>query len=151
MEGLFHGLKNPNILYEYSSVLFWTVVYVGSRNYTRDPTILERIIAPLQTEFQQSLFDPEDSIPSIQAALLLCLWPFPVDTLFKLRTHVVAGAAMMLAMQKGLHVSGRAQDFVRVPLSQSITEKQFRKTLWMHCQIVFQRYVMMRWWHVRFV
>ncbi|CEJ94420.1 hypothetical protein VHEMI09955 [[Torrubiella] hemipterigena] len=138
LEGLFHGLQNPNTLYEYSPVLFWTIVYVGSRNYTRDPTILERIISPLQSVFQQSLFDPEDAIPSIQSALLLCLWPFPVDTLFKLRTHVISGAAMMLAMQKGLHISGKAQDFVRVPLSQSNVEKEFRKTLWMHCQIVFQ-------------
>lgn len=119
-------------------MLFWIIVYVGSRKYARDPTIIERIIHPLQTLFQQSLFDPENAIPSIQAALLLCLWPFPVDTQAKLRTHVISGAAMMLAMQRGLHLSSKAQDFVLVPLTLSGSEQRLRKALWMHCQIVFQ-------------
>jgi hypothetical protein len=90
---------------------------------------------------QRSLFDPDHAISTIQASLILCLWQFPVDSVFKDQSHVMAGAAMQLAIQKGLPYSSRKQDFVRVAMKQSEADKLFQAQLWAYCVIVFQRYV----------
>ena len=139
--GIFDRDKPPNEIYESSVFLFWTIVYVGARKYSKDPTIVESISKPLTKLARQSLFDPEHAIPTIQAVLLLCLWPLPVDSTFKDQSHAISGAAMQLAIQKGLPYASRKQDFAGVVLKQSEADKLFRSRLWVYCQMVFQRYV----------
>jgi hypothetical protein len=116
------------------------IVYVGARRYSKDPTIFESLTKPLKEMVQRTLFDPDNAISTIKAALLLCLWPSPVDSSFKDRGHAIAGAAMQRAVQQGLPYSSRQQDFVRVALRQSAEDVLLRGRLWAHCVTVFQRY-----------
>ncbi|KAL7916132.1 hypothetical protein GGI35DRAFT_21864 [Trichoderma velutinum] len=138
VSGIFDPEKTPNQIYEYSAFLFWAVIYVGARKYHKDPTIVEALALPLARLTRESLFDPEHAISTLQAVLILCLWPLPVDSTFKDQTHAIAGAAMQLAIQKGLPYSSRKQDFVRVALRQPEGDKLFRARLWVYCLIVFQ-------------
>jgi transcriptional regulatory protein LEU3 len=131
--------NDTNHTYESSAFLFWTIVYVGARKYSKDPTIVEYLTKPLKELMQQSLLDPENAISTIKAALLLCLWPLPINSTFKDQSHAIAGAAMQLAIQQGLQYSSRQQDFARVPMKQSAADKLFRGRLWTHCVTVFQR------------
>jgi transcriptional regulatory protein LEU3 len=128
-------------VYEYSRVLFWTVVYVGARKYPKDPTIVESLIKPLAELIWKSLSDPGHAIPTIQAVLILCLWPLPVDSTFKDQINAISGAAMQLAIQKGLPYASREQDFVPVALKQFEGDTLLRARLWMHCVVIFQRCV----------
>ncbi|KAH8892217.1 hypothetical protein GQ53DRAFT_841049 [Thozetella sp. PMI_491] len=129
--------RTPNEVYEYSVFLFWTIVYVGSRKY-EDPTIVESLIKPLKQLARQSVFDPDDAISAIQAVVILCLWPLPTNSTFEDQSHALVGAAMQLAIQKGLPYAAKKQDFSRVPSRQSEGEKQFRARLWVSCMTVFQ-------------
>lgn len=138
VSGIFDPEKTPNQVYEYSTFLFWAVIYVGARKYYKDPTIVEALALPLARLTRESLFDPEYAISTLQAVLILCLWPLPVDSTFKDQTHAIAGAAMQLAIQKGLPYSSRRQDFVRVALRQPEGDKLFRARLWAYCLVVFQ-------------
>ena len=138
LAGLFDSLHSSNELYEYSHFLFWCVIYVGARKFSKDPTIIESITKPLRMLTQESLFDPERAIATIQASLLLCLWPFPISTTFRDQTHIIAGAAMQLAIQKGLPYVSRKQDFSRTPLKQSEADNVFRARLWAYSLMIFQ-------------
>ncbi|KAK5677191.1 hypothetical protein LTS10_010380 [Elasticomyces elasticus] len=93
---------------------------------------------PLKALLHHALFDPENAIPTIQAAVLVCLWPFPVDSTFKDPSHAVAGAAMHLAVQKGLQYASRKQDYARVALVQAEADRMFRARLWAYCVVAFQ-------------
>ncbi|KAK4893998.1 hypothetical protein LTR27_007804 [Elasticomyces elasticus] len=93
---------------------------------------------PLKALLHHALFDPENAIPTIQAAVLVCLWPFPVDSTFKDPSHAVAGAAMHLAVQKGLRYASRKQDYARVALVQAEADRMFRARLWAYCVVAFQ-------------
>ncbi|KAF1817565.1 hypothetical protein P152DRAFT_454146 [Eremomyces bilateralis CBS 781.70] len=137
LPGIFDGDKNPNDVYESSNFLFWTIVYVGARRYAKDPTIVESLTNPLKDFIHKSLFDPDKAISTIKASLLLCLWPLPISTTFRDQNPAIAGAAMQLAVQQGLHYS-RHQDFVRVALKKPAANKIFRARLWAHCVTVFQ-------------
>ncbi len=140
MAGIFDRDQTPNEVYEYSEFLFWTIVCVGARKYSKDPTLVESLIKPVTALARQSLFDPDHAIPTIQAALIFCLWPLPINTVVIDQSHAIAGAAMQLAIQKGLPYASRKQDFVRVALKQSEVDKLLRARLWAHCVVVFQRY-----------
>lgn len=114
------------------------MVYVGSRSYERDPTVSNLVIEPLRSLLYQSLFDPDNAIPTIQSAILVCMWPFPLNSTFKDPSNAIAGAAMNLAVQKGLPYASRKQDYARVALVQSETERAFRASLWAYCVVTFQ-------------
>jgi transcriptional regulatory protein LEU3 len=77
---------------------------------------------------------------TIKGLLLLCLWPVPVNTMHKDVSVVLSGAAIHVAMQIGLHITGRAHDFARTKLERSQLQKIDRTNLWIHCLIVYHRY-----------
>jgi transcriptional regulatory protein LEU3 len=136
--GIFDHGKSPDEIYNQSEFLFWTMVITGARTYKKDPTIVEALINPVKALMRESLFDPLQAISTIQAVLLLSLWPTPINTTFKDQTHAMTGAAMNLALQKGLSKSSRKQDFAGVPLKYSESDQVFRARLWMYCVIIFQ-------------
>jgi hypothetical protein len=136
--GIFDGDKNPDAVYDTSPFLFWTIVYVGSRKYSRDPTIAGSLTRPLNELARQSLFDPEHALSTIRAAIAFCLWPPPINTTFKDPSHAIMGAAFQLAIQIGLPFAFRKQDFTRVPIERADIDLLFRPRLWMYCQTVVQ-------------
>lgn len=58
--------------------------------------------------------------------------------MFQDRIHTLAGSAMQLALQIGLHVSGVGQDFARVRVQPHAVEQKDRAVLWQYCCIVSQ-------------
>jgi transcriptional regulatory protein LEU3 len=95
----------------------------------------------------QSLANIPQYIQLIQAVLLLCNWPPPLETIFKDPSLVLCGVAMQLALQHGLHMSDTRQGF---ELDQLRSEKDHEAArikamrgndgkLWTYCKIVCQR------------
>lgn len=138
--GLFAHAVTLDELYKESEFLFWTVICIGARKYSKDPTMIERLSRHVTSLAQKCLFEPEQVVPKVQAVLLLCLWPLPLATTFKDPSHALAGAAMNLAIQNGLHYAGREQDFSRDKLKATEENRRFRAGLWLYCVVVFQRY-----------
>jgi hypothetical protein len=160
---VFDNRLSPNEVSYYSTFLFWTIVYTGSRKYRRDPTIFDRLSKPIIDLATSSLcFNPRP-VATIQAILILCHWPVPLMILLRDPFHALAGAALGLALQNGLHLIGKESDFaskqsrpnvtlgsetVRVSVSEGQRdtvavpdEISFRTRLWIHSVIAFQRYV----------
>lgn len=136
--GVFDATKTPEEYHDESQFLFWSIVCTGARRYTEDPILLERVASQIMGLALPSLYSMSNAIPAIQAVLLLCLWPLPINTMFKDPSHAMIGAAMQLALQNGLHHFDREQDFARTKMTSGEENRLFRARLWMHCVNIFQ-------------
>lgn len=126
----------PDKCFGLSQFLFWAIVFVGSRRYSRDPTLLGRLVPCINSMALQALGTRANPIETIQGLLILCVWPVPLNSMYKDITTVLSGAATHLAMQIGLHVVGSGQDFARTRLSSGYEDKLYRAQLWAHCLII---------------
>ncbi|OAL27886.1 hypothetical protein AYO22_03231 [Fonsecaea multimorphosa] len=136
---IFDQKLQPNDCFGASPFLFWTIVAIGSRRYSKDPTLI-LLLAPKVLELAKvAIFSCERVLPTIQALVLLCTWQMPIDTLQKDVTPQLAGAMIQLATNVGLHVYGSVQDFTRVPLKYDGQQRKFRTRLWSMCLYTCQR------------
>ena len=127
----------PDQCYGLSPFLFWAIVFVGSRRYCADPTLLGFLSPRMNLMALQALESRVSPIQTIQGILLLCLWPVPVNTRFRDFSHVLSGAVIHLATQIGVHVMGNGQDFSRYKLAPEARNLSvFRAQLWKYCLIV---------------
>lgn len=124
-----------------SPFLFWTMVCTGARRFN-DTEYFQQTASKVQELVAASILQIQDPIPTIQAILILCLWPLPVDTMWRDPSHTMAGAAMQLAIQNGLHKFRHEQDFRMSQIKRKDRNtKLFRIYLWLNCVIQFQRFV----------
>lgn len=124
---------------------FWATVYVGSRYYTKDPTLVGQLAPRLNDMAFQALQSRSYPILTIQGILLLIMWPVPMDTLQRDLSIVLAGAALHLARQIGLHIPGSGHDFARSNVGTERPESAIRTLLWelcceVYCGYAFSRY-----------
>lgn len=133
---IFDPQLSPDHYYESSQFLFWAMVFVGSRRYSEDPTLLGRLRCRMNAMALLALESRESPIETIKGILLLCMWPIPMNTMHKDISHVLSGAAVHLGMQIGLHITGSGQDFARGRLNRSQVQKIDRAHLWMYCLMV---------------
>ena len=129
MPGIYDNDHDPDVVYDNSQFLFWSIVHVGSRRYAKDPTLVGTLAGPLTKFAHECLLDPDHAISSIRAAIALCLWPLPVSSTWLDPSHAIAGAALQLAIQKGLPFASRRQDFMNVPLQDAEKDRLFRSRL----------------------
>ena len=150
----------PDACYAESPLLFWAIVCTGSRKY-RDPTLLERLSKRMVPLALSTIVANSQPIHAIKAALLLCCWPMPINMLYKDPSQALAGAAMLLAVQSGLHLLKSGECFARrptklppPPVSRHMSSKhsgrdvtftqlgvtaQYRAQLWVSCLVALQR------------
>jgi transcriptional regulatory protein LEU3 len=119
--------------------LFWAIVVVGARRYSRNPTLILELASKVLDMARLAIFSPERVLPTLQALVILCTWQMPIDTLQKDVTPQLAGAMIQLAANLGLHVYGSIQDFTYVPLKYNSQQRNFRTKLWTICLYTFQR------------
>ena len=134
---IFESHLTPNDCHSQSPLLFWTIVAIGSRKYPDDPTVLSLLAPRLLRMVRNAVFSRD--LPTIQAFLLLCVWPLPVDTLDNDISPVLIGVILQLAMNIGLHLHGDGQDFSRTTLNPDSGEETLRSKLWMSSLITIQR------------
>lgn len=130
--------REPETYFRESSLLFWAIVATGARHLADNKSIYALAVQEIKNDLFQPIFHITNPIPVIQASLILCLWPLPVDTMWKDPSHAFAGAAHFLAVQNGLFVTGHEQDFARTRTSVTPELKDFRARLWLNCCLIFQ-------------
>lgn len=80
---IFEADLDPNVCHSQSPLLFWTIVAVGSRKYSKDPTILSLLGPQVITLAQRAIFCRDNTSSTPQAFPLLCIWRMPVDSMYK--------------------------------------------------------------------
>ena len=74
--------------------------------------------------------EPPYSLLSIQAMILICMWPFPTSSQFTDISFMLAGILKNAAMNTGLHRPEILQDFSRVKCRLGQRELQEAVKVW---------------------
>lgn len=136
---------SPNGYYEQSMLLFWTIIFVGSRSYTKNPTLFPTLSDSVLETVLLSMKNNSTPVFKIQSFLLFLTWPLPVlEVIFPL-----CGWLLNLAMQNGLHLPMASHEFGgrNVPSTEGprnnkailTMDMQRRSELWAYCIAVYQR------------
>ena len=125
-------MKSPEIVHRNSSLLFWAVVLTAAR---RHPTHGTRA-ASLQTAFKKLLSDnlvySIRSEHTIQALLLLCVWPFALRYQVNDPSWNYCCLAASASMQMGLHDN-------RPNVAISPEKLALRLKTWLGCFVISTR------------
>ncbi|KAH8698861.1 hypothetical protein BGW36DRAFT_376866 [Talaromyces proteolyticus] len=138
LPGIFDQNLNQEAYINQSPFLFWSIVATGARNLRNESHTFRHAAKEIRNLEFSTLFNITNPIPAIQAALILCLWPIPMETMWKDPSHAFAGAAYSLAVQHGLYAAGHEQDFRRTQIQSNEKERKFWAHLWLHCCLNFQ-------------
>ncbi|KAF2423645.1 hypothetical protein EJ08DRAFT_441801 [Tothia fuscella] len=127
----------PNDCYQRSTFLFWAIIGTASRNFARDPTLLDCVGDKILNLALMSLRYP--SVATIKGLLLVMTWPLPRAIGTTDVTYAISGSLLHIAIQIGLHIPTSSQDFSRVKINLSDSEIAKRAELWGYCVLTYQR------------
>jgi hypothetical protein len=117
--------------------VFWMIVSIGSRRYTKDSTLLLSLAPRVTNLALESLKEPRGR--TVQGLALLVTWPFPTDVSSKDITFTIAGTLIHVAMRVGLHMPRSIQDFHRTAIELSEQKAVSRSEAWIRCLLTYQR------------
>ena len=130
---------SPNTFYQHAPSLFWVVVSIGSRRYTRQPTLTRILALPVTQLVLQSIIIRTKPIERIKALILLLNWPFPSGPFYREPSFLLGGALLHMAMHSGLHAPGFSQDFSKGHPKLPERELLRRAEMWAYVIITYQR------------
>ncbi|KAJ5217961.1 uncharacterized protein N7498_000060 [Penicillium cinerascens] len=129
----------PNTYYEQSPFLFWAIIGVACRAYSRNPTLLMALARSIIEMALLSTLSVSPPSHTIQGILLLLTWPFPKGDHPDV-TFPMGGILLHIAMQNGLHIPMSSHEFSRVKIAAPSEPDLLRRSeLWAHSVIVYQR------------
>ncbi|KAI1505952.1 hypothetical protein F5X99DRAFT_415629 [Biscogniauxia marginata] len=102
------GPISIDTIYRTSPFLFWTIIVVVASHSSvpSDEGLFGRIEAPYQEMLKNEVLKAPLPLQSIQALLILCMWPLPVVTQSKDPSWLYCGVAVNAALYMGLHRPG---------------------------------------------
>ncbi|KAJ5953051.1 uncharacterized protein N7479_011464 [Penicillium vulpinum] len=129
----------PNVYYTQSPFLFWAVIGVASRSYSRNPTLQSALAQEVTEMAFLSVLSTCAPWHIIQGLLLLLTWPFPKENRPDV-TFPLSGMLLHVAMQNGFHIPMSSHEFSRVKIPASSDLDMVRRSeLWAHCVLAYQR------------
>ena len=131
--------RPPDQYFNQSPLLFWAIISVASRRDEQDITLLRMLAQPVTKIAWDEVATRRNPVPTIQALLLLCTWPFPAMSLLSENSPTWGDVAMSMAIQRGLHCPARSGEFSRSrdPLPSALQLEMSRT--WAACYITAQR------------
>ncbi|KAK9489927.1 hypothetical protein V1508DRAFT_400375 [Lipomyces doorenjongii] len=129
----------PNTFYQHAPFLFWVVVSIGSRRYTRQPTLTQALALPVTKLALQSIIVRSKPIERMKGLILLLNWPFPSGPFYHDPSFLLGGTLLHMAMQCGLHAPTFSQEFSKSYLKLPEQEPARRAELWAYVVIIYQR------------
>jgi hypothetical protein len=129
---------NADQCYAASPLLFWAIISVASRNYKPDPSLFASLSTPVQDMLWAAIPALPHAHSTIQAIIIISMWPFPIATMSKDCSFLLVSLAKTAAMQIGLHRPEVVQDFLRVRTRFNPQEFQMAVKIWAGCFIASQ-------------
>lgn len=133
-------ILTPNTMYSHAPFLFWVVVAIGSRRYTRLPTLNQALALPVIQLASQSIIVRPKPVERMKGLMLLLNWPFPSGPFYRDPSFLLAGTLLHMAMQCGLHAPNSSQEFSKTNLKLPEQDPLTRAELWAYVVITYQRY-----------
>jgi hypothetical protein len=124
--------------YNFNKLLLWTVLAIASRDSTQHATLYSSLVDPVRRLAGDLYASQSRSFETVQALLLLCVWPFPFQQTINDPSPMYMALASQIAYQLGLHRPAFRADFTENNLPQADPGELARKKVWFGCCIVNQ-------------
>ncbi|KAJ6259370.1 hypothetical protein Dda_6271 [Drechslerella dactyloides] len=127
--------NSPEEIYARSPLLFWVIITIASTRKLRS-----RLAPMIKAIVGDTMYVRRHSIDSVQALLLLCMWPFPTVSMNEDPSHIYSGIATQIALQLGLHCHSQAHSHLTIfqNSNQMKLDDEIKMTAWMACFLVNQ-------------
>ena len=133
--------KSPDDYYDSSTFLFWTIIIVAARRYSRDPLLLNALSGPVTRLLWTTIAEVPQNYIVVKALCIFCTWSLPISTSSSDFTFMLSGLMMQISLQIGLHRPSHAQDFTKFRIELREEELKDRVRTWAACNAVAQRCV----------
>ncbi|KIW25866.1 uncharacterized protein PV07_09002 [Cladophialophora immunda] len=121
---------SADAIYASSPLLFWVVCTITSPS-------LQPTLAPIvKSLVEEVVHTPKHSVQTVQALLLLCIWPFRVSFLSDDFSYFYSTMATQIGLQLGLHRSMGTHTYRHSWDVQPMPDQEVRLTTWMACFVV---------------
>ncbi|KAI8634603.1 hypothetical protein F5Y19DRAFT_118501 [Xylariaceae sp. FL1651] len=131
--------RDPNKCYESCPLLFWTIIYVGSRRYAKTTSLVPFLAEEIRRQVFSVLSDIPLSLTTINAIILICSWIFPgvrfINDPASVLTNVIGNAALLLGIHTG---RGGHPEYSHGVFQNNFTDEEATYT-WAGLNIVTQR------------
>lgn len=131
---------SPDETYDRSPLLFWTIIIIAARAYKEEPGLCSNLTMPLNRLLWSKISDVPYSHWTIQAILLLCLWPSNTPSMINDPSLTLISIARTGCVHIGLHRPEVMQDYNRVRFRMHPEQLEEAVKLWVGCFIVAERY-----------
>ncbi|KGQ05471.1 Putative transcription factor SEF1 [Beauveria bassiana D1-5] len=134
--------RDPDECYEASPILFWVIIYVTCRRYTKDRVFFRALVDHVEKEISITLMDPVMTLETAHAALFLCSWPLPVIRLLTDSSTTYISIVMTGIMMIGVHTGrGSHKQFcVGTRRKGGIFTDEEAASTWMACCVLAQNH-----------
>lgn len=120
----------PSSTFGSSELLFWTVIFTAARNQPLYQSRTQILSTSLHALLGKTIVYRNDSISTIQAFLILSIWPIPVERQSDDMRWMMSSVAMAMAMQKGLHRVGFEHEYNAFNYSKRPYDEQKHTRVW---------------------
>lgn len=132
-------IREPDAIYNTGPVLFWVIVVTACRKSTHEGGIFDFLVDAVRNEIWDSVSDPPISLATVNALLILSVWPLPTIRFMKDPSPIYVSLLMNSCYMLGIH-TGRGdfptQVYPAYRLSVSDEEAVFS---WVGYNIIAQR------------
>ncbi|KAK5094685.1 Regulatory protein leu3 [Exophiala xenobiotica] len=127
--------RDPDDVYLNSPLLFWAICAAASSWKLQSQLEVE-----IKTLVATTLHSKVRAIETVQALLVLCMWPFRVSKLHEDPSHFYIGLATQMCLQLGLHRPSQPHSHLvdRPEYQSMIADAHVKTTTWLACFVVNQ-------------
>lgn len=130
----------PNECFTQSEFLFWVIIFIGCRNYSKDPALPSDLAHKINHMALMAPKAESKNLYTVKALVLLLSW-HPLKRSMNMDiTFPLSGSLLHIAMQLGLHMPVASHESSGVKVNLSEEEMHKRAELWAYCIITYQRY-----------
>lgn len=123
--------------YDQNRLLLWTVLAIASKGRDDVPDVYQSLVEPVR-RLASDIYAPQSrSLKTMQALLLLCVWPFPHQQTINDPSPMYCSLATNIGHQLGLHRPLHKSDYDERATGPSVCSLSERKT-WIGCFIANQ-------------
>ena len=130
--------KSPDDYHKSGPTLFWAIIGVTSRRYQEDVTLLTVLSDWVMKLIWSEIARPPYKISTVQASIILCIWPFPTTTTWTDTSVTLSAFVISAAMRLGFHRPLNTQDFSRTGLNVSEIDWRMVTRAWAAANVVSQ-------------
>ena len=126
--------RDPDECYDASPILFWVILYITCRRYTKDRVFFQALVDHVEKDIWKAVSATITTLETVHAVLFLCAWPLPnlrllIDPSTNLVSLITSGA-MLLGVQTG---RGSSKEFCVGGRRECIFSDEEAASTWFAC------------------